>query len=272
MITITSEEGLITYDKWDFSGGEIGIRLSSQPKEVDECIITAYYTKSEDLMELLLVTSALQEKYKGILIHLVMPYFPYARQDRVCFPGEPLSSRVACELINAQMYVSVEIWDAHSNVVPALLDSCTNIHCADFVETFHKKLGILVSPDAGSYNKVAECANRTRSILIEGMKHRDPKTGQIIHTSILNGNADNVALNKPQMLIVDDICDGGRTFVELAHALRGKFKDPIIDLYVTHGIFSKGLEPFKGLIRKVYCANPFPGTPKEVIKVERVLR
>ena len=59
-------------------------------------------------------------------------------------------------------------------------------------------------------------------------------------------------------MIVDDICDGGRTFTALATELRNITSGPIF-LYVTHGIFSHGLDVFKGLIDKIYVANPFPG-------------
>ena len=42
-------------------------------------------------------------------------------------------------------------------------------------------------------------------------------------------------------MIVDDTCDGGRTFIELAKVLRARNAGKI-ELYVTHGIFSKGLK------------------------------
>jgi ribose-phosphate pyrophosphokinase len=41
-------------------------------------------------------------------------------------------------------------------------------------------------------------------------------------------------------MICDDIADGGKTFIELAKSLNGIVKD--INLYVSHGIFSKGLK------------------------------
>jgi ribose-phosphate pyrophosphokinase len=60
------------------------------------------------------------------------------------------------------------------------------------------------------------------------------------------------------ILIVDDICDGGRTFIELAKKLRpmttGKIK-----LLITHGIFSKGIEVFDGIIDEVLVINNIGG-------------
>jgi len=41
---------------------------------------------------------------------------------------------------------------------------------------------------------------------------------------------------------VDDICDGGRTFIESAGLLREAYPEADIHLYVSHGIFSKGTD------------------------------
>jgi ribose-phosphate pyrophosphokinase len=70
-------------------------------------------------------------------------------------------------------------------------------------------------------------------------------------------------------LIVDDICDGGRTFIELAKVLRPLTNGSIF-LYVTHGIFSQGLDVFKGVIDHIYTANLFnPSHEGELVTVIR---
>jgi ribose-phosphate pyrophosphokinase len=48
-------------------------------------------------------------------------------------------------------------------------------------------------------------------------------------------------LKDKHVIIVDDICDGGRTFIELAKVLKSN-KVKNITLFVTHGIFSKGVD------------------------------
>jgi ribose-phosphate pyrophosphokinase len=45
-----------------------------------------------------------------------------------------------------------------------------------------------------------------------------------------------------EIVIIDDICDGGRTFIEIAKILKEEKKDIKISLIVTHGIFSAGLK------------------------------
>ena len=60
-------------------------------------------------------------------------------------------------------------------------------------------------------------------------------------------------------LIVDDIIDGGRTFIELSKELVRKGIDKSqINLYVTHGIFSKGFTELDKHFNKVYCHNVWP--------------
>jgi ribose-phosphate pyrophosphokinase len=52
---------------------------------------------------------------------------------------------------------------------------------------------------------------------------------------------------------VDDICDGGRTFIEISKALDGYQGE--LYLFVTHGIFSKGFEELFKHFTKIYTTN-----------------
>ena len=55
---------------------------------------------------------------------------------------------------------------------------------------------------------------------------------------------------------MDDISDGNGTFIALANMLvKTGNNGSQLDLYVTHGIFSKGLDNIRGLYNKVYTAN-----------------
>lgn len=205
-------------------------------------------------MELALVTDAVRRNMRGSDdIHLVMPYVPYAREDRICNPGESFGAKVLCDLINSMKFKSVEIWDAHSDVVPALLNRVTNVHCSEFVKHIATRDMVLVAPDAGAAKKVSACATAIGAEMVIGGKKRDTKTGAITGSFVWTED-----IGDRDFLIVDDICDGGRTFIELAKLLRhhttGKIK-----LYVTHGIFSQGMQVFDGLIDEVFIANPFPG-------------
>ena len=67
-------------------------------------------------------------------------------------------------------------------------------------------------------------------------------------------------------IISDDICDGGMTFIGIAKALRALNCEHIV-LYVTHGIFSKGLSVFDGLIDQIFTTTSFKQTPHDKLTV-----
>jgi ribose-phosphate pyrophosphokinase len=205
-------------------------------------------------MELLVMTDSLRRTYGYIPINLVCPYVPYARQDRVCAPGESLSLKVFADLINAQKYDSVEVWDIHSEVAMALLDRSYNVRQESFVKGIRNlpKRTVIVSPDAGALKKINAVSKVLGLDVLNADKKRDVDTGEITGTVLhINGR-----LSDEPCLIVDDICDGGRTFIELAKELKRNGSGSV-SLYVTHGIFSKGFNVFDDLIDKIYCPNVF---------------
>ena len=246
-----SNERQIPFERSSFSGGEVRLRVGCLvPKD---CEIRAHIRSSDDVMALLMLTDAMR-RAGAREIRLTMPYLPYARQDRVCSPGEALSLRVLCDLINAQRYSCVEVWDAHSDVALALLDRVMHRGPGDF---FYKAIDpgaktVLVAPDAGAIKKVSGLAASRLMTYVRADKSRDPATGAITGT-VVHG-ASHIASG--DFLIVDDICDGGRTFIELAKVLR-PLTSGRVNLYVTHGIFSQGTGVFDGLIDRVFVANSF---------------
>ena len=193
---------------------------------------------------------------------MVIPYFPYARQDRVCVEGEALGAAVMASFINNLDFAKVTIWDAHSDVSPALLNRVENVpqiklleRCDELSQRLSTGELTLISPDAGASKKtikIAETFNGEPEV-IQAQKMRNLKTGEIIKTEILGDVKDK------KVLIADDICDGGRTFIELAKVLKNKGALEV-SLFITHGIFSKGLEVFEGLIDAIYTTDSFRTT------------
>ena len=161
--------------------------------------------------------------------------------------------------INNLEFAKVTIWDAHSEVSPALLNRVVNVpqiklleRCDELSQRLSTGELTLISPDAGASKKtikIAETFNGEPEV-IQAQKMRNLKTGEIIKTEIL-GDVEG-----KKVLIADDICDGGRTFIELAKVLRSKGAVEV-SLFITHGIFSKGLEVFEGLIDAIYTTDSF---------------
>lgn len=239
-----------------FSGGEIHPRIESDTDNtMSECTIIANTQNSIDVMSLLMLTSAVKELWFGVEITLVLPYVPYGRQDRVANKGEAFSLKVFCDLINSQGYSRIITYDTHSDVTAALLTKIDVIHQSEFVKRIplDRKSTILVSPDYGASKKtsvVAKCCGYNE--VYQASKFRNTLSGEISGVKV-----DGNHIGARNFLLVDDICDGGRTFIELASELK-KLTDGDIYLYVTHGIFSRGLDVLiNGGIKHIYTANCF---------------
>lgn len=253
----TSKSGIreIQISSFTFSGGEVQVKvMDNDLSDCSRIFIKAFLHSSEEIFKLLMLTDALKRLTGNTPINLDIPYIPYARQDRVCDRGEALGIKVFANLINSQGYANVTVWDAHSDVAVALINNCANVKVSALIHSMPILANILVSPDAGANKKIFELATSYPdkfTKVIRADKTRDVKTGTITGTEVYCED-----LQGQPVLIVDDICDGGKTFIELAKKLDEK-NAGYIYLYVTHGIFSKGLEVFEGLIDRIYVANSF---------------
>ena len=235
-----------------FSGGEINIRLDGEINT--EVLISTRVNNSNDLMELLMATDALRE-IGAQKIHLFMPYLPYARQDRVCRGGEAFSLRVFARIINLQNYASMRVFEAHSDVASKYIDRFESIDNREFVRAIlaDKHDFWILYPDKGAF---ARYAHIFEEIGIGGLlcvcgKERS-QDGAINATTIPIED-----FGGKDVYMIDDICDGGRTFVALAKQLKERNVDTI-NLIVSHGIFSYGEQPLKaGGVDHIYTTDSF---------------
>lgn len=264
MITIHKAKETLGLKTWVYPAGEIGIRFDvPNPRYLREDAnyqtIIVRLQSSVDVMTLIMTVDALR-RFDKTPIRLFMPYVPYARQDRVCVPGESFSLKVFAGLINSLGFESVTTLDPHSSVTEAVFDRLTVVSQRDIIHKWDELSNrlrqpdvVLVSPDAGSNKKVSDLASYLgHSHFIRADKLRDLGTGAIKETIVY---ADD--LSGSTVAICDDLIDGGRTFIELAKVLKSKGAKTII-LYTTHGILSKGAAPlFNGGIDEVFATNSF---------------
>ena len=243
----------IAFESFVFNGGEPHIKISEAVAAKNEVTITTRVRSFNDFGLLLIATDALR-RMEVERIHLVIPYFPAARQDRVMVAGESLSVKVYADIINAQNYQSVTILDAHSEVTSAVLNRVKNISNHKFVTKCLQNNSdyVLVSPDGGALKKIYKLSQHLNGVpVVEGSKKRDVKTGKLSGFTVY---ADD--LEGKTCVVVDDICDGGGTFLGLAKELKQKNCGKLI-LIVTHGIFSRGLENLSETFDHIYSTNSF---------------
>jgi len=244
----------IDFQTFVFAGGEPHIKINPNFDTTKAVIVTHRLNSFNDLGILCLAADALQ-RMELELAELIIPYFPAARQDRVMIPGEPLSVKVNADIINGLGFKKVTVFDAHSEVTPALLDKCNAVPNHKFIQEVIKHIGkepLLISPDGGALKKIYKVSEFLNGLdVVECSKHRDVKTGKLegfkVYTDDLNGR---------DCLVVDDICDGGGTFIGLAAELKKKNAGKLY-LAVSHGIFSKGVDDMAAIFDRIFTTNSF---------------
>lgn len=264
----TTESSSFGLKSFIFGGGERHVQLVNDSDEgsTDITKIDFRYEGDASLFELAFTVDAIRRMQgHGTTLDLFIPYFPGARQDRVCNPGEALSVKVYADFINHLRFDTVTIFDPHSEVTPALIDNCVVVNNHELVK---KSLDIitmgqntrfsdiiLVSPDAGSNKKIYDVAKYLggKHPVIRADKLRDVSTGKIIETVVY---ADD--LTGKICVIVDDICSKGGTFKALAKKLKELGADTVY-LVVSHFEATANLhEMLESGIDKIFTTDSFP--------------
>lgn len=215
------------------------------------------YAGDQSLFKLAMIVDAL--KRQGYVdLSLTIPYFPGARQDRVCNSGEALSVKVYADFINNMGFRKVSVFDPHSDVVAAVVNNCRVVKNHEFIKkaiqqvpTFSYKL---VSPDAGANKKVFDLSKFLGGPeVIRADKTRDVTNGSIIGTEVFVDD-----LTGETCYIVDDIASYAGTFKALSKKLKEKNAAKVI-LIVSHyeGVADRQSLKDSG-IDKVITTNSLP--------------
>lgn len=195
-------------------------------------------------------------------VELYVPYFIGGRSDRKFGYGETnYLKNVICPIINSQKFNKVIVLDPHSDVLEACLNNYEKVDNHALVKYALTNIDnkndaqeriCLISPDAGAYKKIFDVAKKFGiQNVVTANKARDMRTGNILRTEL-------PVLDKYEgmsYVIIDDICDGGRTFVELAKVIKESQSDAKIYLIVTHGIFSSGFSDLNKFFEKIFTTN-----------------
>lgn len=169
---------------------------------------------------------------------LEITYLPYGRQDKKVSNETTFALRVFAHLLNQLDFKIIHIQDPHSNVAMDFIKNSVAIYPTDHIRDIFRlmKSDVICYPDIVA---VERYSGRVQLPYYHQNKTRDQSTGEIINTEIIGNFVDR------NVLIVDDICDGGSTFIKLANDLVKAKGAKEVNLFVTHGIFSKGLKILK---------------------------
>jgi len=252
------------YEVIKYPAGEIQTRLTAAgleaAKKADSFEIIA--NPIPDIIELGQLNDALQGVKPFFESSLYLPYLPYGRADRRFQEGDCLGLKVFGDFISTMGFTAIWSYDIHNpdaadefisdgvanltpdsndeddQIMPCLRKMAkeTRIHLRKMAKETRihlRKSACLLAPDKGAAARYD--LEQYGLPVLQGEKVRDPKTGKLSGFHI-----DPAIKNYRLALIVDDICDGGGTFIGLAQEIRKVKPNIILGLFVSHGIFSKG--------------------------------
>lgn len=216
--------------------------------------------------------------------HLLLPYAPGARQDRLTDTRDVLfTAKSVAGMVNARAFPSVAILDPHSDVIGALLDRCTVLQPEIPEGIMRNEGGVpsaagasgpyvgVIAPRASAQRSASIIAAANRLPLFHGWQTHDQASGAISASGMQT-------LPVGHYLVADDVCDDPAPLASIAQQIRALACTA--DLYVTHGIFKasamhgiiKSGELLKGL-RDVYgrviCTDSVIGEKEGAIVLDR---
>lgn len=212
------------------------------------------YDGDQECIQLWYLNELIRARSNCRVVHLSMPYIPNARMDRT--DGDDLFTlKYFAKFINSMGFAKVDVVDPHSNVSNALFDRVSAAFVdykgmIDFYELNPDGDLVLCFPDEGAAKRYRQFTGDYPCVF--GTKTRDWKTGRITDLVL----SDTYAVAGRPVLIIDDICSRGGTFIRMAELLR-EAEASDVKLFVTHceNTILDGEIPDSDLISHVYTTD-----------------
>lgn len=245
-------------------------RLNCLPKtsSYSDLLFKWNYESDEELVTLIFLVKHLRNIGFNQDFLLFLDYIPNARMDRTHYKEEVFTLKYFCDIINDLQFSHVVVLDPHSNVSTALLDrvivNTPEEAIVQVINELNDKNLVLFFPDSGAAKRYSSMFPEYKYIY--GNKVRRWEDGVIIGTEIVN--PFNVDIENKTILIIDDICSRGTTFVKSAEALKNHNVGDIY-LWVTHceNTILEGEVLTSGLIKKVFTTDSIFTEEHEKVEV-----
>ena len=260
-VTLVYKSGLgakCDVELFRFPAGEFGVRVPNLPDNLSDVATVRIqaFVFNGDIMALCQLKDCFDRAFLKLGVSpryvLDLPYIPYARQDRVAADGDSCAITVFATILNSLKFDQVFTMDCHSAVSESVINNLlvTNPTKDDFPAIANAKNPVFIAPDAGAIKRTIRFSGVGVDDIRIGVKERDPKTGEINGLTVLGKPIPEDA----DIFVIDDICDGGYTFICLANGIKS-IKYNSLNLIVTHGIYTKGkevLHPMYDTVSEVY--------------------
>ena len=238
-----------------FSNTEIRVEIGENVRNRDVVLfqtgsynITTGYSVNDHLMETLIIIDACRRS--GVRsITLIMPCYPYSRQDKKDEARAPISSKLVANLLTTAGIDRLVVMDLHASQIQGFFDiPVDNIYSINLLlqhlnSTYFKGLTpeersdkfILVAPDAGAAKRTLKFGSVMRLNTVIMHKERNYKKKNTVNKTVLICESDTIV--GKTAIIVDDMCDTAGTMVKAVNTLVENGAKEVI-CAITHGIFS----------------------------------
>lgn len=251
-----------------FNNGEYYVRLKQEVKKKKVVVMASITDLETQIFRLLFLANALKSN-GAAKITLVLPYFPYSRQDRVTRSGEPVSSELMASLYPTSGFSKVLTIDIHNlkglgkwKKYVKNLDSCEAVSQA--LKNHIDSSWNIVAPDFGAKKRADRLAKALKIKNIAYLTKERPEPGKARILTIGGAPVSN-----KKVLIIDDMIDTGGTLIKAANFLHEKGAKQVMAA-CTHGIFSSDAikRINESVIKKVFVCDSLPLDQKNSGKLE----
>lgn len=219
-----------------FSCGERYVRFDESVRGKDVYILqTTGPTPNEDLMELFLLCQTAKLSFAHT-VHVILPHMPYARQDRVAAPREPISAKLIAHLLEEAGADHILTLELHSDQVQGFFSVPADALSSQmiFCEYFRKKNlpdPVVVAPDVGGAKRAKKFADSFGAPL--AILHKNRPEHQQAEVLEVVGDVKNCTC-----ILYDDIIDTAGTLLSAKKALLERGARPDVYAAATHAVFS----------------------------------
>ncbi len=244
-----------------FPDGEKHVTLDELDRK-QPVTIHCRITCADDLFCLMQVADVL--KRQEMVIHTIfISYLMTARCDRLFDINRPFSLKLVADIINGMEAYNVAIIEPHSDRSLLLIKRSSGIITTTELFNAHllpqEDLDIVVAlPDKGAKERY-RYIQQSRIPTVTCNKVRDPESGKLLSFEV---ETEEVVCEGKDIVLMDDLCDGGGTFLGLAPKLR-ELAPKSLSLLITHAIQLEGIQKVAEAYDHVYITDSFKDWDKE---------
>jgi len=223
---------------YEFANGEIFVRFEESVRGSDAFVVQSVTTPVNTwLMETLLMVDALK-RASSKRITVVMPFYPYARQDKKHRGREPISARLVADMFKTAGADRLMTVDLHTAQIQGFFDGPVDhlfalpLLAGHVEQHWGDRDMVIVSPDAGRVRVAERWTDRLGAGLAIIHKRRDPNVPNEVKVGEVVGQVAGKTC-----ILVDDMIDTGGTITKAAELLFDNGASDVI-VTATHGVLS----------------------------------